>query len=159
MIIPGTCPDPPNPALSMPTAPPTFVLLLLVLSVASPTPQQPTIPRPGCSRSLMWWFWWQHMFLWWWKRSCGRRGGGYGPATFCGVRHPRIQLKTNFANEAPPGKKKQIQRLTINEEQSCVVGLFMRGGSWGLVTPPSTTIWFIFIPTRTRRWFLSQKNL
>ena len=36
--------------------------------------------------------------------------------------------KTNFANEAPPGKKKQIQRLNLNEEQSCVVGLFTRGG-------------------------------
>ena len=68
--IPGTCPDPPNPALSMPTAPPTFVLLLLVLSVASPTPHQPTIPRPGCPRSLSWWSWWQQTFLWWsgWSR-------------------------------------------------------------------------------------------
>ncbi len=51
-------------------------------------------------------------------------------------RHPLNRGKTYFANEAPPGKKKQIQRLTLNEEQSCVVGLFMRGGSWSLVRPP-----------------------
>ena len=52
----------------------------------------------------------------------------------CGVRHPLNRGKTYFANQAPLGKKKQIQRLTLNGEQSCVVGLFMRGGSWILVT-------------------------
>ena len=54
-------------------------------------------------------------------------------SSYCfGLSHPNLGHKANFANEAPPGKKKQIQRPTINEEQSCVVGLFMRGGSWRL---------------------------
>ena len=54
-----------------------------------------------------------------------------------GCNHCLNRGKTYFANEAPPGEKKQIQRLTLNEEQSCVVGLFMRGGSWSLVTRAS----------------------
>lgn len=55
-----------------------------------------------------------------------------GSSYFFACKHCLNRGKTNFANEAPPGKKKQIQRLTLNEEQSCVVGLFMRGGSWRL---------------------------
>ena len=86
-------------------------------------------------------------------------------SSYCfGLSHPNLGHKTNFANEAPPGEKKQIQRLTLNEEQSCVVGLFMRGGSWILVSPPTETSsrrayvhrarcrsCFIF-PVKTRRW-------
>ena len=46
--IPGTCPDPPNPALSMPTAPPTSVLLLAARAVrripdAPPTQNPPSL--------------------------------------------------------------------------------------------------------------------
>ena len=59
-----------------------------------------------------------------------------GSSYFFGCNHGLNRGKTNFANEAPPGKKKQIQRLTLNEEQSCVVGLFMRGGVLEFGVPP-----------------------
>ena len=108
--IPGTCPDPPNPALSMPTAPPTFVLLLLVLSVASPTPHQPTIPRPGCPRSLSWWSWWQQTFLWWSKWSCGRRGGAYGGRVVW--RSASVQAATDRSRNRNKGTQDTVMHLS-----------------------------------------------